>query len=160
MKLFGRFDGGRDVRFLPKGYTPSKSEEVFHTWKVFISKADGAAGQLGNPIPARIIGTGVVGDPITICTETFLAIAPFANKFEAESVVTYCKTKFFRFMAGIRKLKNMTRDTYKFVPMQNFSLSSDIDWSQSVADIDRQLYAKYGLTDEEIAFIESMIKPM
>lgn len=63
-------------------------------------------------------------------------------------------------MAGIRKLKNMTRDTYKFVPMQNFSLSSDIDWSQSVADIDRQLYAKYGLTDEEIAFIESMIKPM
>ena len=63
-------------------------------------------------------------------------------------------------MVGIRKLKNMTRDTYKFVPIQNFSVSSDIDWNRSVTEIDAQLYAKYDLSDEEIAFIESMIKPM
>ena len=75
-------------------------------------------------------------------------------------MVTYCRTKFFRFMVGIRKLKNMTRDTYKFVPIQNFSVSSDIDWNRSVTEIDTQLYAKYDLSDEEIAFIESMIKPM
>lgn len=160
IKIFGRFEGGRDIRYLPIDFIPSKGEDVMHSWKVFISKADGAAGQLGNPIPARIIGQGVVGDTKTICSETFLAIAPFTSELEANNVVTYCRTKFFRFMVGIRKLKNMTRDTYKFVPMQNFTEGSDIDWSKSVAEIDAQLYAKYNLSDEEIAFIESMIKPM
>ena len=63
-------------------------------------------------------------------------------------------------MVGIRKLKNMMRDTYKFVPMQVFTEECDINWPQPVADIDRQLYSKYGLTDAEVAFIESMIKPM
>lgn len=160
LKIFGRFESGRDLRFLPANFTPSKGNEILKTWKVFMSKADGAAGQLGNPIPARIIGQGVVGDTCTICTETFLAIAPFNSEIEANNVIKYCRTKFFRFMVGIRKLKNMTRDTYKFVPMQNFTESSDIDWSKSIADIDAQLYAKYNLTDEEITFIESMIKPM
>ncbi len=160
LKVFGRFDGGRDTRYLPNNFTPTKGGEIVGTWKVFLSKADGAAGQLGNPIPARIIGQGVVGDVSTICTETFLAIAPFSTEDEANNVVVYCRTKFFRFMVGIRKLKNMTRDTYKFVPMQDFTEGSDIDWSKSVAEIDAQLYAKYDLSDEEIAFIESMIKPM
>ena len=59
-------------------------------------------------------------------------------------------TKFFRFLVGIRKLKNMTRDTYSFVPLQDFTKP----WT------DAELYVKYGLTDEEIQFIESMIKPM
>ena len=52
------------------------------------------------------------------------------------------------------------RDVFQFVPLRDFISTSDIDWSQSIADIDRQLYAKYGLSDEEIAFIEKMIKPM
>lgn len=160
LKVFGRFDGGRDFRYLPANFTLSKGTEVVGSWKVFLSKADGAAGQLGNPIPARIIGQGVVGDTSTICSETFLAIAPFSTEEEANNVTTYCRTKFFRFMVGIRKLKNMTRDTYKFVPMQDFTASSDIDWSKSVEEIDAQLYAKYNLSPEEIAFIESMIKPM
>ena len=160
LKIFGRFESGRDLRFLPANFTPSKGNEILKTWKVFMSKADGAAGQLGNPIPARIIGQGVVGDTCTICTETFLAIAPFNSEIEANNVIKYCRTKFFRFMVGIRKLKNMTRDTYKFVPMQDFTERSDIDWSKPISEIDAQLYAKYNLTEEEIAFIESMIKPM
>ena len=160
IKLFGRFDGVRDIRYLPANFTHSKGEEIINTWKVFLSKADGAAGQLGNPIPARIIGQGVLGDKTTICTETFLAIAPFSSEIEASNVVIYCRTKFFRFMVGIRKLKNMTRDTYKFVPMQNFTEGSDIDWTKSVDEIDAQLYKKYNLSDDEISFIESMIKPM
>ena len=69
-------------------------------------------------------------------------------------------TKFLRFMVGIRKLKNMTRDTYQFVPLQDFTENSDIDWSKSIPEIDAQLYQKYGLTKDEIDFIESMIKPM
>ena len=160
LKIFGRFESGRDLRFLPANFTPSKGNEILKTWKVFMSKADGAAGQLGNPIPARIIGQGVVGDTCTICTETFLAIAPFNSEIEANNVIKYCRTKFFRFMVGIRKLKNMTRDTYKFVPMQDFTERSDIDWSKPISEIDAQLYAKYGLSPAEVAFIESMIKPM
>ena len=160
IKVFGRFDGGRDIRFLPSGFVLSKGTDIIRTWKVFLSKADGAAGQLGNPIPARIIGPGVVGDTNTICSETFLAIAPFSTEKEANNAVIYCRTKFFRFMVGIRKLKNMTRDTYKFVPMQNFSANSDVDWEKSIEAIDAQLYKKYNLSETEIAFIESMIKPM
>lgn len=63
-------------------------------------------------------------------------------------------------MVGIRKLKKMTRDTYKFVPLQNFTSGSDIDWEVPIEQIDAALYAKYNLSDEEIIFIESMIKPM
>ena len=138
----------------------SKNKDIVNSWKLFISKADGAAGQLGNPIPAKIIGKAELGDKQTICTETFLAVAPFVRKNEALNAISYTKTKFFRFMVGIRKLKNMTRDTYQFVPLQDFTKDSDIDWSKSIKEIDTQLYAKYGLTDEEIAFIESMIRPM
>lgn len=160
LKVFGRFNGERSLRFLDSVCKPTKGESMMNKWKVFISKADGAAGQLGNPIPARILGKAVTGDTHTICTETFLAIAPLSSEIEANNAVTYCKTKFFRFMVGIRKLKNMTRDTYRFVPIQDFTSSSDIDWGKNIPDIDAQLYAKYGLTDEEISFIESMIKAM
>ena len=149
-KIFGRFGRERCLKYLKFGYTINKNKEVAVKWKVFISKADGAAGQLGNPIPAKIIGKAELGDKQTICTETFLAIAPFETKEQAENAISYTKTKFFRFMVGIRKLKNMTRDTYTFVPLQDFSRP----WT------DADLYAKYGLTDEEIQFIESMIKPM
>ena len=66
-----------------------------------------------------------------------------------------------RCMLGtLKATQHNPRDTWANVPLQDFTDNSDIDWSQSVADIDRQLYRKYGLTDDEIAFIESMIKPM
>ena len=111
-------------------------------------------------ILAKIIGKAVIGDKETICTETFLAIGPFSSKQECINIVKYAETKFFRIMVGIRKNKNMTRDTYKFVPLQDFTSQSDIDWSVSIPEIDEQLYQKYGLSDDEIAFIEKMIKPM
>ena len=84
------------------------------------------------------------------CTETFLRIGPFDDKYTAENVKTYMETKFFRALVGARKNKNMTQSTYSFVPMQDFSKP----WT------DEELYKKYGLTQEEIDFIESMIKPM
>ena len=149
-KIFGRFNHKRCIKYIRSNYEINKNRDVADKWKVFISKADGAAGQLGSPIPAKIIGKAELGDNQTICTETFLAIAPFGTKVEAENAISYAKTKFFRFMVGIRKLKNMTRDTYNFVPLQDFSHP----WT------DAELYAKYGLTDDEIQFIESMIKPM
>lgn len=64
-------------------------------------------------------------------------------------------------MLGILKItQHNPASTWKYVPLQDFTSNSDIDWSQSVANIDRQLYAKYGLNDEEIAFIESHVKEM
>ena len=73
----------------------------------------------------------------------------------------YIATKFQRFLL-LQALTSIhiTKDSFIFVPLQDFTANSDIDWSKSVADIDRQLYAKYGLSEEEIAFIEKMIKPM
>ena len=71
------------------------------------------------------------------------------------------KTKFFRALLGIKKVtQHCPPKVWSLIPLQDFSLSSDIDWSQSIAEIDRQLYAKYGLSAEEIAFIESHVKEM
>ena len=158
--ILGRFENKRGVKSLNDSIVITKNLSLVNKWKVFVSKADGAAGQIGNPIPARIIGKAEIGFPNMICTETFLAIGPFENELNAKNVCIYMKSKFFRFIVGIRKNKNMTRDTYAFVPLQDFTENSDIDWSKSIAEIDRQLYKKYNLSDEEIAFIESMIKPM
>ena len=73
----------------------------------------------------------------------------------------YIKSKFLRAMLSILKVtQNGNRGVWKMIPLQNFTSSSDIDWSQSIAEIDRQLYAKYGLSAEEIAFIESHVKEM
>jgi site-specific DNA-methyltransferase (adenine-specific) len=119
-------------------------------YKIFISKADGAAGQIGHPIPARILGKAEIAGKNTACTETFLRIGPFANSRECHNVKSYIETKFFRCLVGARKNKNMTQSTYSFVPMQDFNE----EWT------DEKLYKKYGLNEEEIAFIESMIKPM
>ncbi len=158
--ILGRFNGVRQIKYLKSSFSVGKNTELVNAYKVFISKADGAAGQIGNPIPAKIIGRAEFGEPKTICTETFLAIAPFKSEFEAKNAIVYMATKFFRFCVGIRKNKNMTRDTYSDVPMQDFSSNSDIDWRVSVPDIDKQLYVKYKLSPDEISFIETMIKPM
>lgn len=158
--ILGRFDNKRAIKYLSQNFSLSKNESLANSWKVFVSKADGAAGQIGNPIPAKIIGKAEIGFPNMICTETFLAMGPFDSLEFVKALIKYMETKFLRFLVGIRKNKNMTRDTYAFVPLQDFTDNSDIDWSKSVAEIDQQLYKKYNLSEEEINFIETMIKPM
>lgn len=148
--VLGIENNSRTEKIIPYDFQIPKGENDINKWKLFVSKADGAAGQIGNPIPARIIGKAEIGKPGSICTETFLQIGPFKSKKEALSVNDYMKTKFFRFVVGARKSKNMTKDTYSFVPMQDFNE----EWN------DEKLYKKYGLSQEEIDFIESMIKPM
>ena len=148
-KILCRYENKRQVLYLKNEVVIKRNADILPKYKLFISKADGAAGQLGNPIPARIIGKAEIGEPNMICSETFLCIFT-TDKAEAECVSEYMKTKLFRFMVGIRKNKNMTHDTYLFVPLQDFSHP----WT------DEMLYEKYGLSEDEIAFIESMIKPM
>lgn len=149
VKVLGVLESKRVIKDIPFVKLGRNGEEL-NSYRLFISKADGAAGQIGNPIPARIIGKVVVAEPNMACTETFLRIGPFKNKREALNVKKYMETKFFRAIVGARKNKNMTRDTYSFVPIQDFSES----WT------DEKLYKKYKLTKEEIDFIESMICSM
>ena len=75
-------------------------------------------------------------------------------------MLKYIKTKFFRTMVGILKTTQHSTTTYKYVPIQDFTPESDIDWSKSIEEIDKQLYKKYNLSDKEIAFIEEKVRPM
>ena len=127
--------------------TVRKGHSLVSNWKVFISQAYG----MGIGFPTQVINTPFVGGPQTVCTETYIAIGPFKTKNEASNVCSYIKTRFFRFMVMYKKnTQHAVAGVYQFVPMQNFSKP----WA------DEELYKKYNLTKDEIAFIESVIKPM
>ena len=101
--------------------------------------------------PHQIINTPILENEPSCCTETYIVVGTFENKEKDKNVMTYMKTKFFRFMVLLHKnTQDATKIVYKFVPMQDFSKP----WT------DEELYAKYNLTQEEISFIESMIRPM
>ena len=153
--------GQRTTKYIAPDYPLPKISACARKYKVFIAEADGAAGQIGNPIPARIIGKPTLGKPNEICTETFLEIGPFDTSEQAENVCKYIKTRFFRCLVGIQKqTQHTTQKVYRFVPIQNFTSNSDIDWSKSIASIDQQLFLKYKLSEEEIRFIETMVQEM
>lgn len=96
------------------------------------------------------------------CTQSFTVLYADVDKSKAYCVYKYVKTKFFRLLTycAIDTVSLTTATRFKLVPVQDFTSNSDIDWSQSVADIDKQLYKKYGLSPEEIEYIENTIKPM
>lgn len=149
-KVLGYFDRVRSYKYLKNGVQVPLNDAVAKKWKLFVSKADGAAGQIGNPIPARIMGKAEIGEPNTVCSETYLVVGPFNDKKETLNVQKYMKTKFFRFMVGIRKTKNIPRETYKFVPIVDFNE----EWT------DEKLYNYFNLSDEQINYIEKMIEEM
>lgn len=100
--------------------------------------------------------------PRQVASETWSLIATFDNEEETVNCKKYVLTRFFRFLANltVNNRCNATKNTYKYIPIQDFTSSSDIDWSQSITSIDQQLYHKYNLSEEEIAYIESTIKTM
>lgn len=125
--------------------------------KVLVSKASPG----GDEYPHSIISAPLYAGPNTVCTETYLIVDFVNNKAEGRNLISYMKTRFFRFMMSlIKNTQNISRSVFAFVPAQDFRSDSDINWDDSSENIDKQLYAKYGLTEEEIAFIESMIRPM
>lgn len=151
---FGR---GNAVGYVNKSEVLSHKEWI-DVWKVFVPESNNIGTELNDDNQ-----NSFVGEPGTICTETFLVIGADLklNKTSSKCLAKYLRTKFARFMHSLAKIsQHGTSTTYQFVPLQDFSSKSDIDWSKSIADIDRQLYKKYKLTKEEIAFIECMIKPM
>ena len=102
-----------------------------------------------------------LAEPNEAFADTFIAIGSFSTRKEAEACMKYIKTKFARAMLGVLKVtQHNPKSTWKYVPLQDFTANSDIDWSKSVAEIDKQLYKKYGLTTEEIDFIEGKVKEM
>lgn len=104
---------------------------------------------------------GVPGYPGDGATITFLSIGFFSSRYEIDMCQKYLKTKFARALLGVLKAtQNGSKPVFKMIPIQDFSSASDLDWSASVAEIDRQLYKKYSLSEEEIAFIETNVKEM
>ena len=104
-----------------------------------------------------------IGEPGTICTESYIVVGAnlSLDKVSANHLSKYLTTRFVRFMHSLAKAsQDATSKTYKFVPLQDFTVNSDIDWNKTIVEIDQQLYAKYNLSPAEIGFIESMIKPM
>lgn len=94
-------------------------------------------------------------------TDTFISLGKFNSLIEAENLVKYIKTKFFRtLLSSKKKTQDNPPEVWSNIPMQDFTSSSDIDWSKSVKQIDEQLYKKYGLTDKEVAFIEEKVQVM
>ena len=109
----------------------------------------------------RVLTEPQILSPQQINTETYIDTAVFATKEESVNYKKYLCSKFARYLLrqGVTSV-NVTRECFAFVPIQNFTNQSDIDWSKSIREIDQQLYAKYNLSEDEIAFIEKMIKPM
>jgi hypothetical protein len=134
-----------------------KSEQLIDTFKVLIPKA-GSDG--GKTMPDVVLGKPLVTSNPSVCTQSFLFFHLNTQK-EANSLEKYLFSKFFRFLVSLRKItQDATKSTYEWVPLQDFTEKSDIDWSKSIPEIDQQLYVKYGLSEKEIGFIASMIKPM
>lgn len=113
-------------------------------------------------LPGKVIAKIYPIDKGKCCNGTYVVIGPFGDDVEKmNNVMSYMQSRLFRFLVGMKKMTQDIKDKlFTFVPLQDFTSSSDINWSASVADIDQQLYHKYGLSADEIAFIEKMIKPM
>ena len=161
IRMLGRKEGKREYMFIRRDYVNTSRICNVDKYKVVISKADGAAGTIGKPIPARVIGKSLVECPEEGTTESFISIGAFDTEEEALSCQQYITTKFARTLISILKVtQEINPSKFKYVPLQDFTSSSDIDWSQSIHSIDLQLYDKYGLTEDERNFIETHVKEM
>lgn len=136
-----------DESEIPKGH------DILAMYKVFVplSYGDGRKGEILNNIK--------IARPMEACTSTYVAIYPTMEEYIAENVAKYLHTKLFNMLIGeVKVTQSASKEVYQLVPVQDFTYASDIDWSQSVTDIDRQLYRKYKLTNDEIAYIEKTFR--
>ncbi len=124
-------------------------------YKVILPKSNGS-GAIG-----EVLSTPLIGEPLIGHTQSFISLGAFNTRGEADACLKYIKTKFSRALLGILKVtQDNKKGVWKYVPLQDFTPASDIDWSKSIHDIDLQLYRKYGLDETEIEFIESHVKEM
>jgi hypothetical protein len=153
LEILGLVNNNRVSMYINKKYI--ENHDNLMLYKVIVPKSNGS-GAIG-----EVLSTPVIGQPDYGHTQSFISIGAFQSKDEATAALKYIKSKFARCMLGTLKVTQDNNPlTWSNVPLQDFTSKSDIDWSKSVRAIDRQLYAKYGLSDEEIDFIEDKIKPM
>lgn len=153
LKMLGRKNGQRIYKYIKAMYV---NEPInLYRYKVFLPSGNGN-GVFGETLTAPVISEPGVGS-----TETFISVGSYNSEYEARSLLKYIKSKFMRAMLNVLKItQHLTPAVWKYVPQQDFTPQSDIDWTQSIHDIDLQLYKKYGLTKEEIDFIETNVKEM
>lgn len=155
--LLGLIGAKREWKYIEKKYMSPRypNKNNIDKYKVFIPKANGS-GFLG-----ETLSKSEIGRPYDSATSTFISIGAFNSEEEAKNCAKYLKTKLLRCLLGIlKKTQDNPPSVWGYIPLQNFTAISDIDWEQSISDIDRQLYKKYKLTNDEIEFIESTIRPM
>lgn len=151
--IVGRENNKRTYKFIKRKYVNTVANLDFY--KVFLPSANGN-GAFGESLSAPLIASPGFG-----ATETFVGIGCFETDQEARNALHYISTRFVRALLSVLKVtQHITPEKWKYVPLQDFTINSDIDWSQSEAGIDRQLYAKYGLDEREIEFIETHVKEM
>lgn len=151
--VVGRENNERCYKYIRRDYVNEVSN--LSKYKVLLTKASGK-GEFGEGLASLILGF-----PMLANTETFLSIGNFDTESEALHLQSYIKSKFLRALLSVLKVtQDITPIKFKYVPLQDFTMSSDIDWSQSISLIDLQLYDKYGLTEEERNFIETHVKEM
>lgn len=146
---------GNLIRYITEDKV-TKNIDIFNSYKVFISKSAGAPNT-----DKKVIGEPYIGGLKSACTDSLIPIGKFDNLFEAESLQKYLKTKFSRYMISlVKSSQNTTQIVYRFVPMQDFTENSDIDWTKTIVEIDEQLFDKYKLSVEEKEHIKKSIKDM
>jgi len=157
VRLVGVIRNRRASRWLRSEYLTGP--ESFGKYKVSVPAANGSGSTtdfFGVPL-----NNPTILEPGVAVTQTFITIGSFETDAEAQACLKYLKSKFARTMLGVLKItQHNPRSTWKYVPAQDFTSASDIDWSKTIPEIDAQLYAKYGLDDDEIAFVETKVKPM
>lgn len=154
IQMLGVLNNRRTYRWVRRDYLTDSFNRL-DKYKVILPASNGS-GALG-----EVLSTPLVGEPGLGVTQSFITIGAFDARDEAEACLKYIKTKLVRAMLGILKItQHNPPEKWQYVPLQDFTSSSDIDWSEPVAGIDRQLYAKYGLTAEEIDFVETHVREM
>ena len=154
ISVFGLVSAKRTWRYIKRCYIDDSNEQL-NKWKVLLPESNGS-GTLG-----ELLSTPLIAKPLEGYTQTFIGIGAFETEEEAQAAYKYVVSKFTRTMLAVLKITQHNGvETWRYVPLQDFTMSSDIDWSQSISSIDLQLYDKYGLTEEERNFIETHVKEM
>lgn len=152
--IIGVINNKRVKRYIDRKYLDLEKTNL-NKWKVLVPKSNGS-GVLG-----EVLSTPLIAEPIMGYTQTFLGIGAFDNESEAQAAYKYIISKFARTMLGVLKItQDNPPEKWKYVPLQDFTNHSDIDWTKSVHEIDLQLYDKYGLSADERNFIETHVKAM
>ena len=153
VQILGRENNERVYKYVFADYV--NRIDSFSKYKIFLPSANGD-GTLG-----EVLSSPVIGGPFVGATETFISIGGFDTEDEALAARKYISTKFARVLLGVLKAtQHLTPVKWTYVPLQDFTPASDIDWSKPIPEIDRQLYAKYGLDEDEVNFIETHVKEM